>query len=316
MKKKVLLAIDSNSVLHRAFHALPPLTTKKGELVNAVYGFLLVLLKAIKDFDPYYIVACFDHPSPTFRHKKYKHYKAKRPPAPKEFYEQIPKLKKVLEGFNIPVFEKEGFEADDILATIAKLAPRKQIFPEIETIILSGDLDSLQLIDRHTKVYFLKKGVKEGGLYDEKEVEKRYNLSPSQLLDLRALRGDPSDNIPGVTGIGEKTAIKLLKEFESLENLYKELEENSKKAKSLPQRIKELLIKQKDQAFLSKHLAKVKKDVPIEFDIKKCEWRNFDQQKLIKILKSLEFKSLIKKVKELFSSQNQKPSSYNLSFSF
>ena len=159
--KKRLIIIDSNSIIHRAYHALPPLTTKKGELVNAVYGFLLVFFKAIKDFQPDFIAATFDFPGPTFRHKKYKEYKAKRPPAPEELYQQIPKVKEVLKSFNVPIFEKEGFEADDLIGTISKLAPKKQVLPDIETIILSGDLDTLQLINPKTKVYSLRRGVKD-----------------------------------------------------------------------------------------------------------------------------------------------------------
>ena len=153
--KKQLIIIDSNSIIHRAYHALPPLTTKKGELVNAVYGFLLVFFKAVKDFQPDFIAACFDFPGPTFRHKKYKEYKAKRPPAPKELYQQIPKVKEVLKSFNVPIFEKEGFEADDIIGTISRLAPKKQVVPEIETIILSGFLDFILEDSNSTTKYTL-----------------------------------------------------------------------------------------------------------------------------------------------------------------
>jgi len=220
--KKRLIIIDGNAVIHRAFHALPPLTTKKGELVNAVYGFLLVFFKAIKEFQPDFVVATFDFPAPTFRHQKYKLYKATREKAPKELYQQIPKIKEVLEGFNVQIFEKQGFEADDLIGTISQKAPKKQILPEIETIILTGDLDALQLVDKNTKVYILRKGVKDIVLYDREKVKEKYGgLEPEQLIDFKALRGDPSDNIPGVFGIGEKTAIALIKEFGTLENLTK-----------------------------------------------------------------------------------------------
>jgi DNA polymerase-1 len=295
--KKCLIIIDSNSLIHRAYHALPPLTTKKGELVNAVYGFLLVFFKAIREFQPDFAAATFDFPAPTFRHKKFKEYKAKRPPAPKELYQQIPKVKEVLKGLNVPVFEKEGFEADDLIGTIARLAPKKQIVPKIETIILSGDLDTLQLVDTQTKVYVLRKGVKDVILYDKKMVgEKFQGLKPEQILDFKALRGDPSDNIPGVTGIGEKTAIKLLLEFGGLENLYKEIEENAEKAKELRTKLKDTLLKYKDQAFLSKTLARVEINVPIDFDLKKCQWKEYDREKITKILKNLEFHSLIERL--------------------
>ena len=299
MIKKRLIIIDSNSIIHRAYHALPPLTTKKGQLVNAVYGFLLVFFKAIREFQPDFIAATFDFPAPTFRHKKYKEYKITRPPAPEELYQQIPKVKEVLEAFNVPIFEKEGFEADDLIGTIAKLAPKKQVLPEIETIILSGDLDTLQLVNPQTKVYILRKGVKDIVLYDKTEVEKKYELLPSQLLDFKALRGDPSDNIPGITGIGKKTARDLLLKFGNLENLYKELEELSDKAKKLKPKLRETLLKYKEQAFFSKELAEIKTNVPIDFNLKKCQWREYDKEKITKILSSLEFYSLIKDYQSL-----------------
>ena len=293
-EKKRLIIIDSNSIIHRAFHALPPLTTKKGELVNAVYGFLLVFFKAIKDFQPDFIAACFDFPGKTFRHKKFKEYKAKRKPTPEELYQQIPKIKEILKAFNVPIFEKEGFEADDLIGTISRLAPQKQILPELETIILSGDLDILGLVNSQTKVYLLKKGVKEVILYDEKQVQEKFQgLTPKQLLDFKALKGDPSDNIPGVTGVGEKTAIELLLSFGSLENLYKEIEENSEKAKKIKPKLKETLIKYKEQAFVSKELAKINKNVSLDFDFKKCQWEKYNKERAIELLKDLEFYSLV-----------------------
>ncbi|XOB42063.1 MAG: 5'-3' exonuclease [Candidatus Nealsonbacteria bacterium] len=295
-KKKRLIIIDSNSLIHRAYHALPPLTTKKGELVNAVYGFILVFLKALKEFQPDFIAACFDLPGPTFRHKKFKEYKAKRPPTPEELYQQIPKVKEILRGFNVPIFEKEGFEADDIIGTISKLAPKKQIIPEIETLILSGDLDILQLVDKNTKVYTFKKGLKDTIIYDEKAVKERYSLSPSQLIDFRALKGDSSDNIPGVIGIGEKTAIQLIKLFGSLENLYREIKEETGRAKEIKPAIKERLIKYKEQAFFSKMLSEIRKDAPIDFNLKKCQWKGYIKEKLVQILRNFEFYSLLEKL--------------------
>ncbi|MBU0476788.1 DNA polymerase I, partial [Patescibacteria group bacterium] len=177
-EKKRLLVIDSNSLIHRAFHALPPLTAKEGELVNAVYGFLLVFFRVLKDFQPDFIAAAFDLPVPTFRHKKFKEYKAKRPPTPKELSSQIPKVKEVLRAFNAPIFEKQGFEADDIIGTIAREAPilwrQDGRGPKIETIIVSGDLDTLQLVDSNTKNYTLRRGLKDAVLYDEKLVKEKY----------------------------------------------------------------------------------------------------------------------------------------------
>lgn len=296
-RKKKLIIIDSNSVIHRAYHALPSLTTGKGELVNAVYGFLLVFLKAIKDFQPDYIVAAFDFPGPTLRHKKFKKYKAKRPPAPQELYQQIPKVKEGLKSFNVPVFEKEGFEADDIIGTVVNLVLKKQAFPKTENIILSGDLDLLQLVSSHTKVYALRKGVKDVILYDEELVKEKFQgLEPKQVLDFKALRGDPSDNIPGVTGIGEKTATRLLLEFDNLENLYKEIEKGSEKIKKISLRTKETLLRYKEQAFISRGLAELYRNVPIDFSPEKYHWKEYDKRKATQYLKDLEFFSLIKKL--------------------
>lgn len=296
---KRLIVIDSNSIIHRAYHALPPLTTKNGDLVNAVYGFLLVFFRAIREFSPEYIAACFDVKGPCFRHKEFKDYKAKRPPAPKELYQQIPKVKEVLDVFNVPIFEKEGFEADDIIGTISKLAltPHQKNGggSELETIILSGDLDTLQLINPQTKVFVLRKGVKDIVLYDIDKVKEKYQgLTPDKLVDFKALRGDPSDNIPGVRGVGEKTAIELLNKFGCLENLYEEIGKIQISA-----HLKKKLLEQKEMAFLSKRLAQIKKDAPINFELNLCRWKNPDKEKAIRALENFEFHSLIKRLSEI-----------------
>jgi DNA polymerase-1 len=296
-EKKRLIIIDSNSVIHRAYHALPPLTTKEGELVNAVYGYLLVFFRAIKDFQPDFIVAAFDFPAPTFRHKRYVEYKAKRPKTPPELYNQIPKIKEVLKAFDVSVFSKEGFEADDIIGTVAREASKKNVSSALETIILSGDLDSLQLVDSQTRVYALRKGVKDIVLYDEKLVKEKFQgLEPRQLLEYKALRGDPSDNIPGVTGVGEKTATNLILEFGSIERLYEEIGKKSEKSKKLKLHLEDLLIKYKDQAFLSRELAEINTHVPIDIDFKKCSFGGYDKEKAIKALEKLGFYSLIGKI--------------------
>jgi len=292
--KKKLIVIDANAVIHRAFHALPPLSTKKGELVNAVYGFLLVFLKAVKEFEPDFIVAAFDFPAPTFRHKKYKLYKATREKAPQELYDQIPKIKEVLKAFNVKVLEKQGFEADDLIGTVAKQAKKRQISPPIETVILTGDLDALQLVDKNTKVYALRKGVKDTVLYDKDQVkEKMQGLVPNQVVDYKALRGDPSDNIPGVGGIGEKTAVDLLLRFGTLDNVYKQVKNNSQEIRPA---VREKLENQKDQAMVSQMLAQINQDVPLDFSLKDSVWGAYDQDKVIKIFEHYEFKTLIKRL--------------------
>ena len=296
-QKKCFLIIDSNALIHRAYHALPYLTTKKGEIVNAVYGFLLVFLKITKELQPDFIAVAFDFPAPTFRHKKYKKYKAKRPPTPKELFQQIPKVKEALRVFNIQVFEKQGIEADDIIGTIAVSVLKKQVLPKIEIIILSGDSDMFQLVNSQTKVYALRRGVKDVVLYDKKLVKEKFQgLEPKQLLDFKSLKGDPSDNIPGVTGIGEKTAIKLLLEFNSLDNLYQEIKKNSKKTQKINPNLKETLIKYKEQAFLSKSLVEIKIDALIDFNLEKCQWKGYNKGKVIEFFKKLGFYSLINRV--------------------
>lgn len=295
--KKKLIVIDANAVIHRAFHALPPLATKKGELVNAIYGFLLVFLKAIKDFEPDFVVVAFDFPAPTFRHKKYKLYKATREKAPQDLYDQIPKVKEVLRAFNVKVLEKQGFEADDLIGTVVKQSKRKQIFPQIETIILTGDLDALQLVDNNTKIYALRKGVKDTVLYDKEKVkEKMQGLSPEQIVDYKALRGDPSDNIPGIAGIGEKTAVDLLLKFKSLGNIYKELKDNNAE---ISDKVKEKLKNQKDKALVSKMLAEIDKDVPLDFNLKDCQWGKYNEDEVLKIFEQYEFKTLMNKLPEV-----------------
>lgn len=270
MGKKRLIIFDGNALIHRAYHALPPLTNKKGELINAVYGFLLVFLRVLRELSPEFIVATFDFPALSFRHKKYALYKATRKKAPDELYQQIPGTKEILEELGVFVLEKEGYEADDIIATIARKISRDKEPGDIETVIVSGDLDTLQLVDKKTKVYALRKGVKDIVLYDEKGVQEKYGgLRPEQLVDFKALRGDPSDNIPGVFGVGEKTAISLIKDFGAIENLYRLLAQN-KLPETVNEKLADKLRQSKEKAFLSKELAELEYSVPIDFDLEKC----------------------------------------------
>jgi DNA polymerase-1 len=288
------LILDSNSILHRAFHALPPLTTKKGELVNAVYGFLLVFFKAIREFQPNYVAACFDFPALTFRHKEYKEYKAKRPKMPEDLSFQIPKVKEVLKAFNVPVLEKEGFEAEDLIGAISKKFLQQKPFSEI--VILSGDSDTLQLVEGRIKVFLLKRGVKENILYNEERIRETYGLSPSQLIDFKALKGDISDNIPGLKGIGEKTALSLVKKFGNIENLYRELEKKTEGELNL--KIKDLLIAQKERAFLNKNLVRIKKEIPLDLDLDRFRFGNYNKIEISKLFEKWGFKSLIKRIPE------------------
>lgn len=295
-----LIIIDGNSLIHRAYHALPHLTTKNGREVGAIYGFLLIFFKTIKKLKPDFLVATFDLPVPTFRHEKFELYKAKRPKIDPGLASQIPQVKEVLKSFNVPIFEKEGFEADDLIGTISKSVQKERDFFPLETVILSNDFDVLQLVDFQTKVYSFKKGVKEEFLYDQESIKEKYQgLNPDQLIDFKALRGDPSDNIAGVKGIGEKNALFLIKEFNNLEDLYRAIENNDEKTGEIKERIKGLLIKSKENAFFSKELVKIRCDVPIDFSLSACRFKDYNKEKVIEKFREFEFNSLIKKISEI-----------------
>ncbi|HEB13610.1 MAG TPA: DNA polymerase I, partial [candidate division CPR3 bacterium] len=267
-KKKRLLVIDANSLIHRAYHALPPLTTSKGQQVNAVFGFLSVLFKVIKEIQPSYIAAAFDTAAPTKRVEKFKDYKGTRVRADDELYQQMPLVKEALDAFGIPYFEKDGWEADDVIGTIAKRTAKSN---KIETIILTGDADAFQLVDETTKVYTMGKGFQDASLYGEKEVKARLGgLTPSQVVDYKGLRGDPSDNIPGVRGVGEKTAVHLLLQFGSMEKLYKALKKGE--VEDVRPAALTALIKHKEDAFMSRDLASIDLDVPIEMSLNDLVW--------------------------------------------
>ena len=301
------LIIDSNALLHRAYHALPPLQNKNGELLNAVYGFLAILIKAINEVGPDFIAAAFDVPGPTFRHISFKEYKAKRKRPPEEFYEQIPKLKEVLSSFNIPIFEKEGFEADDIIATLVKRIQKESGVP-LQIYIVTGDLDTLQLVSENVKIYTLKKGIKDTIFYTPKEVENRFELSPKQIVDFKTLRGDPSDNIPGVEGIGEKTARELLKKYRSLAGIYEAIKEDSfsLNTPSQTKKIQDKLISQKENVYFGKALIEVREDVPLKFALEKCSFKKDTRiyRQIEKTLTKLNFYSLISRVKKIFLGEN------------
>ena len=304
MKKLVL--IDGHALVHRAFHALPPtLNSPKGVPTNAVFGFTSVLLKMIKDLKPDYIAATFDLAAPTFRHEEFAEYKAHREKAPDELHAQVPLVKEVLVAFGIPIYEKAGFEADDLIGTLAERSKKNK---DVQTIIMTGDLDTLQLVDDDKVVVFtLRKGVTDTVIYDENEVFKRYGLKPEQLNDFKGLKGDPSDNIPGVPGIGEKTAAMLIQKFGNLEKLYESIAEvKSKKLKVksedkiLSEKLIQKLLDNKDMAFFSKKLSTIIKDVELDFELDKAEWlKHLNKDEVKKLLKELGFYSLIKRLEEM-----------------
>jgi DNA polymerase I len=286
---KKLILIDGNAIIHRAYHALPPLTNKKGELLNAVYGFTSTVLSVIDKFKPEYIIATFDLAGPTFRHKEFEAYKAHRVKADQELYDQIPRVKEVVRAMGIPILEKEGFEADDVIGTVAKFSEENPPAGGLENIIVTGDLDTLQLVSSKTRVYTMRRGLSDAVLYGEEEVRARYQLEPVQMIDYKGLRGDPSDNIPGVKGIGEKTAVELLKKFGTLEAVYENIGE-------IKGAVREKLERDKTQAIQSKRLATIEKNVPVEINLEDAKLHEFDRGKLVSLFKELNFFSLVKRI--------------------
>ncbi|KKS93910.1 MAG: polymerase I protein [Parcubacteria group bacterium GW2011_GWA2_43_13] len=288
MKREKLMIIDGNALVHRAWHAIPPtMKTSKGEVVNAVYGVTLALLRALKDLQPTYAIMTFDEKGPTFRDELFDAYKANREKKPDELYAQIPRIREVAESLGLFCVSKQGVEADDVIGTLAELFKKGT---DVE--ILTGDLDTLQLIEDNVTVFTFKQGVKDMVVYDTAAVVARYGLVPDQMIDFKALRGDPSDNIPGVRGIGEKGAIELLKEFKTLEKLYGFLENSTIPSHLRGSTIKKLKEGKKD-AFMSKELATIKRDVSVAIVKEDAEWQKGDTIKAQHLFTELEFKSLL-----------------------
>lgn len=283
--EKILVLLDGNALIHRAYHALPPLTNKAGQTVGAVYGVAMTLLSVLEKFHPEYIAASFDLAAPTFRHERYEEYKATRVKAPDDLYAQIPLVKDLIRAFNIPVYEQEGFEADDCVGTLARQASERGI----PTVIVTGDNDALQLVTPLVKVFALRKGVKDIVLYDEAAVMVKYGFPPTAIPDYKGLAGDSSDNIPGVAGIGAKTATDLLREFGSLENIYDSLG-------SIKESVRKKLEADRKMAFFSKELGTIDTHAPVEFDPAACVARDFDTTTVSVFFKEMGFYSLLKKI--------------------
>ena len=286
-KRQTLLVIDGHALLHRAWHALPPLTAPDGMVVNAVYGFASILFKALKEMNPEYVAVTFDRAGPTFRHEAYKAYKATRVKQPDELYAQIPILEELLRSMDIPVYDAPGFEADDVIATIVSDPKLRQA--DVRSVILTGDMDTLQLVDDSTSVLTFRRGITDTVTYDENAVRERYGLSPEQMVDYKALRGDPSDNIKGVKGIGEKTATELIKEFGTLDGLYQELK---KKDSGITGSVADKLRAGEKEAWESRELVTLRRDAPAKFSLKDAERGEIDRERVVAVLSKLGFKSL------------------------
>jgi len=300
---KKLFLIDGNAIIHRAFHALPPFTTSKGQLVNAVYGFSSMLLNIINAQKPEFLAVSFDRKAPTFRHKEYKEYKATRTKAPDELYTQIPLIKKIVEAFSIPIYEIDGFEADDVLGTLAKQASDSNSLAdpdsEVHTYIVTGDMDTLQLVSKSVSVFAPQNGFKEALIYDPTKVIAKYGLSPNQVIDYKALKGDSSDNIPGVPGIGDKTATTLLQKYKTLDAIYENLDE-------ITGAVHTKLSDNKDIAYKSQYLATIVLDVPMTLDFEQCKTHKFEEAKVVAAFEELEFTSLLKKLQRFNSHYKSK----------
>ncbi|MFA5932560.1 MAG: DNA polymerase I [Microgenomates group bacterium] len=284
MTKRFVL-VDGNALLHRAYHATPPLTSPQGELVNAVYGLTSMLLKALSDLKPDFVAVTWDKKAPTFRHVQFEGYKATRVKTDDALLAQYNIVDRVLKSMDIPQFGLPGFEADDLIGALAKQASSK----DIETIILTGDRDLMQLISSKVKVLMPKKTLSDVGLYGEEEFAIKYGFKPINMIDYKSLAGDSSDNIPGVPGIGEVTATKLIQEYATLEEIFKNLDK-------LPERTKKLLEAGKDSGFMSKKLATIETEVPIKLDLEQSKIHQFDKEVAKGVFEELGFKSLIKRI--------------------
>jgi DNA polymerase-1 len=316
---KTLVLLDAHAIIHRAYHALPEFLSSKGEPTGALYGLSSMLMKIIIDLKPDYIVACYDLPQKTFRHEAYDAYKAGRAKTEDSLILQLKNSRQIFEAFNIPMYDSPGFEADDVLGTICekyKKDPRQGGASEnINIIIASGDMDTMQLVDdKKVQVYTLKKGLNETILYDEEAVLARFHFPPELLPDYKGLRGDPSDNIIGIKGIGEKTATILITTFGTIEEIYKKIKKDEKifSESGLSPRMIELIKNNEEEALFSKTLAKIRTDAPINFVLPdKTFWELADFKKIEQVFAQFEFRSLFGRLKNFFGNHSAKPAAFS-----
>ena len=288
---KKLIVIDGNSLANRAFYAIPILSNSKGVITNEVYGFTNMLMRLIKQEQPDYLAVAFDVSRKVLRHEQYADYKAQRKGMPEELRGQMDLIKDVLRAMNVAIYELEGYEGDDVIGTMVRWAEQQGL----ESIIVTGDKDSLQLITEQTSVYLTKKGISELGIYDYAAFHEEYNLVPDQVRDLKGLMGDASDNIPGVPGVGEKTALKLLHQYGTVEELYQHLEDF--KGKKLGEKLRD----NEEQAYLSKQLATIHCTIPLEFDVERmAAYHNFDRKALVELYKELELRGLLRDLTSMY----------------
>jgi len=295
MKKPLLVLFDGNALVHRAYHALPPLTVSKtGEMVGAIYGFALILLKTISELKPSHYAIAFDKKAPTFRHQMFAQYKAQRPPTPDELVNQLGRVRQLVEAFSIPIFELDGYEADDVLGTLSQQASRQGI----DSIIVTGDADAMQLVSPKVKVFTPRRTFGDTMLYDEAAVSQKYGIKPEHIADLKGLKGDPSDNIPGVPGIGEKTAVRLIQQFGTIEEIYAHIDEVT------PPKLQALLRENEAIARQSKELATIVTQTPVTLNLDDCQISHYDRHQVAELFRELEFLSLLPKLPEMETPQS------------
>jgi DNA polymerase I len=281
-----LMLLDGFGLVYRGYYALPPLTTSKGELVNGVFGFCSIVLRGIADLKPDYVAVAFDLSGPTFRHEQYADYKATRTRMPDDLAAQFPKVREVVKALRIPVYEQQGFEADDVIGALTLQAEAK----DIETTVVTVDLDMLQLVTDKTRLMTTRSGVENTIIYDPARIWERYALRPDQMIDYKALKGDPTDNIPGVPGVGEKTAAKLIAEYGDLDSLYARIDEVK------PEKLREKLIEHREPVYRGKDLTTIVRDVPVTLDLEAARLADYDRDTVIRLFREYEFRTLIERL--------------------
>jgi DNA polymerase-1 len=281
-----LMLLDGFGLVYRGYYALPPLTTSKGDLVNGVFGFCSIVLRGFADLKPDYVAVCFDLSGPTFRHEQYAEYKATRTRMPDDLAAQFPKVREVVKALRIPVYEQQGFEADDVIGTLVGQAERA----DVETTIVSVDLDMLQLVTDRTRLMTTRSGVENTVIYDPARIWERFGLRPDQMIDYKALKGDPTDNIPGVPGVGEKTAAKLVAEFGDLDSMYARIEEVK------PEKLRAKLVEHRDAVYQGRELTTIVRDLPVQLDLQAARLGDYDRETVIRLFREYEFRTLIERL--------------------
>jgi DNA polymerase-1 len=281
-----LMLLDGFGLVYRGYYALPPLTTSKGELVNGVFGFCSIVLRGFADLKPDYVAVAFDLSGPTFRHEAYAEYKATRTRMPDDLAAQFPKVREVVKALRIPVYEQQGFEADDVIGTLTVQAEAA----DVETTIVSVDLDMLQLVSDRTRLMTTRSGVENTVIYDPARIWERYQLRPDQMIDYKALKGDPTDNIPGVPGVGEKTAAKLVHEFGTLDAMYERL------ADVKPEKLRDKLVEHREQVYAGRELSRIVRDMPVSLDLAAARLGDYDRDTVLRLFREYEFRTLIERL--------------------